>query len=43
MPGLVSVVKESPLQGKWFADLFEWALGTSAVSPGTASESGEMK
>lgn len=30
--GLVSVVKESPLQGKWFADLFEWALGTSAVN-----------
>lgn len=28
VPGLVSVVTESPLRGKWFEDVFSWSLGT---------------
>lgn len=27
-PGLVSVVTESPLHGRWFEDLFSWSLGS---------------
>ena len=27
LPGLVSVVTESPAQGKWFPDVFCWSLG----------------
>lgn len=27
-PGLISVVTESPLQGKWFEDIFSWSVGS---------------
>ena len=28
VPGLISVVTESPLHGKWFADIFSWSLSS---------------